>query len=398
MKTLFLTSRLPYPPYRGDKLRTYNQIRFLARHHEVVLVSFIQDESERQWIENLRAWCRRVEVVPLSTARSLANCIPAVFTGKSFQVAYYDSATMAKTLSRVLAEERPDILHTHLIRMASYGLPHRGIPRVLDLTDAISLYLERFGSIERNAIKRALLHLELRRLVRFESVMREFDRVLVCSPVDRDFLLRKWPDTSIEVVPNGIDFSLFSPDRVSYTPGRIVFAGNMTYYPNADAARYFVREIFPRIKKAMPGAALFIVGQNPPSSVRKLASEDITVTGFVPDIRSEYLRSAVAVSPMRFGAGTPNKVLEPLALGVPVVATPVGVEGLGLEHGKEIFIEQDPHRFADAVCRMLLDRDQRDLVGQNAMREIRSRFSMEVTIEMLEKIYRDIQKDHVKKH
>jgi len=263
------------------------------------------------------------------------------------------------------------------------------------MTDAVSLYLLRFLETERNLVKRMLLTWEYRRMVAFESIVAQFDRALVCSEIDREALLRNVPSASISLLFNGVDTEIFKKVAVDETdPSRIIFTGNMTYFPNADGAQFFAKDIFPLVKKSVPEAKLYIVGQNPPRSVRRLAEDDIVVTGFVQDIRAEYARSAVAVSPIRFGAGTLNKVLEPLTMGIPVVATSHGVAGLHLRAGTDILVTDDPVEFAEHVIRLLRQPALREQIGSSATQRIRSAYSWETIGATLLSMYEEIMKTH----
>lgn len=392
VRILVLTSRLPYPPYRGDKLKIYNLIRQLSRNHEITLLSFIQDRSEERWIPELKRYCRKVEVVHLPAAASLWNCVKAIPKKIPFQVAYFESQEMVRKLGEIEASVRPDILHTHLIRMARYtaGLPRSG--RVLDLTDAVSLYLERFMKTERNPVKRTALRIEFGRMLRFEPVIARFDRALVCSSVDREALNRNVPDARISIMENGVDLDQFGGPGGGGTaePYRIIYTGNMSYYPNADGAQFLVKEILPAIKKVVPEATVYLVGQNPPRSVRALAGDGVVVTGFVPDIRAEYLKSAVAVSPVRFGAGTLNKILEPIALGIPVVTTSTGVAGLGLNPGEDILVADDSEGFARHVAALLTNPPLRASLTAGATEKVRSRFGWDQIARTLENVYEEV--------
>jgi len=296
---------------------------------------------------------------------------------------------MEVALASLIHEWQPDLLHTHLIRMAPYTRGMKNIPRVLDLTDAVSLYLRRFRDIHSNPLLRWMLGVELGRMTNFESVISDFQRVLVCSEVDQRVLKNHAPDARVDILPNGVDQEGFSPNgSVVRDPRRIILTGNMSYYPNADAARYFVRRVLPIIQKTIPEVKLFIVGQNPPWSVRRLAGNDVTVTGFVSDIRGEYLKSTVAVSPVRFGAGTLNKILEPLALGIPVVATPVSVQGMNPPH-KGILVGRTTEELAEAVVRVFREPLYHE-EAVNASEEIRSLYGWNRVSEMLEQLYADV--------
>lgn len=391
MTILFLTSRIPYPPYRGDKLKIFNLIRELSPRHEIHLVSFFAGREEAAAVEGLNQFCHSIRLIRLPSWKSYLNCAAALLETVPFQVAYYRSREFHHAVAEAIDRHRPDIIHTHLIRMAPYALPFNGIPRVLDLTDAVSLYLQRFRDTTTSLLLRRAARVELERMMAYESIIEQYDCVLVCSDPDRRALLAHAPRASIELLPNGIDLQQFSTDGHFEPDGaRIIMTGNMSYLPNADGARWLVSEVFPRVKQAVPQAKLYIVGQKPPRAVVKLRGEDVVVTGFVPDIRREYLKSAVAVSPIRFGAGTLNKVLEPMALGVPVVATSVGMDGLDLEPGRDYLRGDDAATFANAVIQLLSDQSLRQAVGRSAQEKIRSRFGWDSIALKLEQVYQTV--------
>jgi sugar transferase (PEP-CTERM/EpsH1 system associated) len=391
MRILFLTSRIPYPPHRGDKLKIWNLMKQLSQRHEIILLTFLANDGELRWIDNLRAICREVHTVRLPLWRSGLNCMIAIAKGSPFQVEYYRSQRMKELVQEQLEKTKPDVVHTHLIRMAQYTSEEKNLPVVLDLTDAVSLYLARFREVRRNPVVRWLLGLELKRMRRYESIIGEFGRGLVCSETDRKFLLDLYPGLSLSILPNGVDLETFSTNRsVSLEPFRIIFTGNMSYFPNIDGASFLVREVMPKIVQAVPQAKLFIVGQNPPASVKALAGRNVVVTGFVEDIRSEYLKSVLAVSPIRFGAGTLNKVLEPLALGVPVVSTSIGLQGLGLSAGTDILIANDSGEFAAAAVKLLTDENLRGTMAAHASEKVRAKFSWENISRDLERLYQEV--------
>jgi polysaccharide biosynthesis protein PslH len=389
VKILFLTPRLPYPPLRGDKLHILHMIREMSeRGHRITLLSFIGSEKERRFVEPLKQYCDKIFVVRLPAWRSLVNCGLALFSRVPFQVAFYRSRVMRETLASVLGEGAFDVVHVHLIRLAEYVRPVKGPARIIDATDAGSLYLQRFRDATRNPFKNVLLALELGRLRRYESTLADFEATTVCSEIDRQTLRERSPDARIELLHNSIDVKTL-PDGDGTEPEamRIICAGNMTYFPNIDSVLFFHREVFPLIKKRVPAAKVYIVGQNPPRKLQKLASEDFVITGFVPDIKQEYRKSAVAIAPIRFGAGTPFKVLEPMALGVAVVATPVSVKGLPVETGRDILIAESAEEFAGAVASVLQDTALRSRLGAQARSLVRGLYDSRVVAASLERIY-----------
>jgi sugar transferase (PEP-CTERM/EpsH1 system associated) len=393
MKIFFLTSRIPYPPYRGDKLKIWNLVKQLSRRHKIVLLTFVRNRQESEWTAKLRELSIEVHEVRLPVWQSLLNCLLAIARNEPFQVAYYRSRKMEALVQEQIEKTKPDVIHTHLIRMAQFTSEEKNIPVVLDLTDAVSLYLSRFRESRRNPIAKWLLGVELQRMRRYESIIGSFDRGLVCSDTDRRFLLSRYSNLSLSILPNGVDLDVFSATgSTRIEPFRIIFTGNMSYFPNADGASYLVREILPKIRRIVPQVKLYIVGQNPSRGVQALAGENVVVTGYVEDIRSEYGKSMVAVSPIRFGAGTLNKVLEPLASGVPVVSSSIGLEGLGLAVGTDILVADDAPEFADAVVRLLTDETLRKAMAARASEKVRRNFSWENISLDLERVYNDVLK------
>jgi polysaccharide biosynthesis protein PslH len=396
VKILFLTSRLPYPPYRGDKLKIFNLIRQLSSQgHEITLLSFIASRNEVQYVYELQKYCRLVGTIHLPLWKSLFNCVLNVISQRPFQIAYYRSALMQRRIQAELVAAEYDVLHVHLIRMAQYALmKHSDIPRVLDLTDAGSLYLQRFLDTTKNVINKIFLKEELRRLWRYESVLGQFERCLVCSDVDKKFLLSHVPAARIDLLYNGIDLDYFEGEYVNdQHENRIIFTGNMSYFPNSDGIQYFVNIILPVIKKEIPRIQLQIVGKDPPRGVQSLVDTGITVTGFVQDIKDYYLNSQIAIAPIRFGAGTLNKILEPMALGIPVVTTSVGVEGLPVQHGKHLFIADRPEDFARYVIQLLTDDKLRQTLSTNAKALVRSLYGWDLIAQKLESYYTELQQD-----
>jgi polysaccharide biosynthesis protein PslH len=376
LRVLFVTPRLPYPPYRGDRLKIFNLMREASCLHEIFLLSFVDSEAERRSAEKLSPYCRDIRTVLRSPIRSVLSCAAALGGSDPFQVAYYRSETMMRELAKAAREIRPHVIHTHLIRMAQYRAAVPDVPNVLDLTDAVSLYLARFLEKERRIVMKMALRQELNRMRAYDAIIARFDRVLVCSPTDREFLARNVPGASVDVLPNGVDLEIFSPrPEIASDEKRVVFTGNMTYFPNTDGAKFLVHDIWPLVKARVPDATLYLVGQNPPPSVVGLAARDVVVTGFVPRIEEEYARSAIAVSPIRFGAGTLNKILEPLAMGIPVVCTEIGISGLGLENGRDVLMSDTAEGLANHIVRLLSDGALRLAMGRSGMERIRSRFS-----------------------
>jgi len=391
MKILLITPRLPYPPHRGDKLKIFNLLKRLSKKNSIHLVSFIEKKDELAYLPYLTPFCVAIDVVPLSRWQSYGRCLVGLFSALPLQIHYFKSQRMRRLLDEICRRHHFDVIHTHLIRMGQYTVDIQHSLKVLDLTDAVSLYLERFLAREKNPLLKLLLKIELDRVSRYENIVERFNSCFVCSEPDREQLKKAAPEANIRLIPNGVDLAYFSNiGPAAFEPNRIVFTGNLAYHPNIDGIFYFVNEIFPLVKKEVPAAKFYVVGQSPPASVQKLASDEVIVTGFVEDIKKYYLSSAVAVSPIRFGAGTLNKILEPLALGVPVVATSIGIEGLDLTIGKDILVADRPHAFAKHLIHILQDADYREKLGKAGMAIVRRLYNWDAIANSLENIYQEL--------
>jgi glycosyltransferase involved in cell wall biosynthesis len=203
--------------------------------------------------------------------------------------------------------------------------------------------------------------------------------------VDREHLRKKGVQAKINIMRNGVDVHEFAPEKSGFEKNRIIFTGNMPYYANYDAAIYFTKEIFPLVLKEIPEAKFYIVGQNPPYRVRLLTSDNVKVTGFVKDIKEEYLKSVINVAPMRFGAGTLNKIIESLVLGVPVIATPIAIEGFPDKLKEMITVASDSKEFAKQVIKFLKFPDLREEFMQLDKSAIKEMLSWENIVIQFEK-------------
>ncbi len=378
MNILIITPRIPYPPFRGDKLKIYNLAKNLSKNNSVRILTFLRNNNQLNDLKNIEASGIKIEIVKLSFAESIFHAAAALFTNLPFQAAWFQSAKMKKKFKEILSQENFDFVYYHLIRSAQYlnSTNEKCRPiNIIDFTDAVSLYLKRFAGIEKNPFKKFFVKIEQKRIEQYEKIAQRFHSLFICSEVDKEFLKQKGLTTDIRILRNGIDTDYFKPEKIGYEKNRIIFTGNMPYYANYDAAIHFSKNIFPIILKNIPEAEFYIVGQNPPKRIKLLAASNVFVTGFVPDIKTEYLRSAVNVAPMRFGAGTLNKVLESIALGVPVVATSVAIGGLPKNLYKYLFVADDPEEFANRVVEIIKNpkiREELMIEGAEVIRKMLS--------------------------
>jgi len=376
LNILFLANRFPYPPFRGDKLKIYNLTRRLAQKHNLFLVTFYEERSELNYLKEIQPFFKEIELVYLPKWRSVLNGIPALFSKTPLQLAYFKSAKMKRMVHFALEHYNIDVVHTQHLRMSQYT-KELTIPKILDLPDAFSLYFKRRSETERPFINRLIDFIEIGRLAKAEQVITRFDKTLVCSVEDQSYLEKLHKTSNVEILLNGVDLETFDVGGGhDYSHNKVLlFTGNMDYAPNVDAVQYFVKEMWPAISIANPNTKFIIAGQRPVDAVKRLANNRIEVTGFIPDLKDMYAQASVVIAPLRFGAGTQNKVLEAMAMGVPTVCTHIGFEGLQIQSGQGVIMAKDKGVFIAKVNALLEDAAERAKVGEQGLEIAKSRFS-----------------------
>lgn len=392
MKLLFTANRFPYPPYRGDKLKIYHLAKRLAEQHELHLVTFLQDKKDLRYLPELQKIFKEVHLVPLPRLHSYWNSLMALFRTEPFQVRYFSSAAMEKKLETLRAKHRYDAVHVQHLRMAQYWAAFKDTPRILDLPDAYSLYWKRRVEAKKGLMK-WFARTEQQRVSAYEQILEAYNLSLVCSREDQAYLCEDQGISNVQLLPNGVDLTTFSQETHNYVPGKnILFTGNMDYAPNVDAVGYFAREILPLIREQVPGVRFIIAGQRPVKKVLELAGPDIEVTGFVKDLSAMYQKAAIVVAPLRFGAGTQNKVLEAMAMGVPVVSRNIGFNGLNITSGEGVILALETETFAAECVRLLQSESLRRQTGQQGRTVIENQFDWNVVARKLEDYFRAVQR------
>jgi sugar transferase (PEP-CTERM/EpsH1 system associated) len=392
VRILALTPRLPYPPVGGDKLRAYEFIARLAAKHDVHLISFVESEAEAEHARALAARHPKMKVEWLVQTpwRSRLHTLLGVASSLPLQVHYYRSRRMRALVRERLAQGRFDGVYVHLLRMAQY-VEAAPLRRVLDITDAVSLLYGRAQKMRRDLF-RAVFTVEVNRLRRYETrLIRAFEATAIISDVDREILVANGaPAEKLALVNNGVDRAFFAPRAASHDANRLVFVGNLGSFANTDAAEHMLREIFPSVRAAIPGARLDVVGVNPPPSVLAFDGKDgVTVTGPVDDVRPYVERAAASLCPVRVAGGVQNKILESLALGVPVVTSPEGFEGLGARGADDgVVVARDPDEFAREAAALMRDPARRRALGAAGTRFIAEHYDWDRQTAVLEGLLR----------
>jgi sugar transferase (PEP-CTERM/EpsH1 system associated) len=390
VRILFLTSRLPYPPVRGDRVRTFSFLRAFAERHDVHLVSFVEGADELSRAGPLTSLAR-VDTVALSRSASMVNMGAALLSPRPYQLHYYRSRAMRTAVARALEADSYDLVYVHLFRMAPFALRPDGRPAhrssVVDLTDSISTELA-LSVPRRPPLVRPAYRWEAAKVRRYERFVAErFGEIWVISEADRAAILELAPSANVVVVPNGVDERLFALRRPAAPEPVVLFVGNLTIPHNVDAVDLLASEVMPRVREEVPGAALRVVGHSPSRRIRDLAARfDFDLAGFVPEITDAYRGGAVFAAPLRFAAGVQNKVIEAMAAGIPVVTSPIGNRGIGASEGEGLVVADGPEAFAGAVTALLRDHGRAAAIGERGRSLVRERYRWELAVERAEAV------------
>ncbi len=392
MRILYLT---PYVPSR-IRVRPFNLIKCLSAFHEISLVSLVCDEYERKLVHEVAEYCVSVDLVPLPKSRSYMNCLLSLPSSLPLRVAYYKSPELEQCVRRVIRERSIEVVHGELIKIAPLlqkVAKEEHVATLFDSVDCISWYLQQQRNTVRDPLRKAFVFSEMKRMRRFERrALASFDRTVITSAHDRDCLLALGAEArAIAVMPNGVDTEYFTPLVAPRQEDTLVFCAKLDYYPNSHAILHFCREVLPRIWQRRPDVRLQLVGNNPPEAVRNLASDErITVTGYVPDIRPYLGGASIALAPLHVAAGMQNKVLEALAMGTPMVATPGSCRSLQVKDGVHLLVAEEDQAFADAVVRLLEDGQLAQSLGWAGREFVVENYSWIEAAKNLSGLYREI--------
>ena len=358
---LFLAHRLPYPPNKGDKVRSYHFLKHLAARYRVFLGTFVDDPLDWQHVEALRGLCADLHVEALPPWTKMARGVSGLLQGEALTLGCFRSRRLHQWVKEIVGRERITRAFAFSSPMAQYALD---LPQVRTFIDMVDMDSAKWGeySLRRSWPVSALYKREAARLLAYEREIAARSEASIFVTDEEAKLFRDAaPESAARVVAigNGVDSTYFSPSPEFASPFAsgevpIVFTGAMDYWPNVDAVSWFARDVLPQIKEREAAARFYIVGMNPDVAVRALASDPaVVVTGRVDDVRPFLQHARVVVAPLRVARGIQNKVLEAMAMAKPVVVTPPMAAGMSACEGVELEAASDAPGFAEKVLALM---------------------------------------------
>ena len=387
---LFLVHRMPYPPNKGDKVRSFHLLKHLAARHRVFLGTFIDDPDDERHLPAVRAYCADVHAPRLNPLTARVTSLTGLLGTQALTLRYYQQASMRRWVQDVVARQAVDCTLVFSSSMAQYALPGSG-PLLLDLVDVDSAKWTAYAPEHRWPMS-WLYRREGRTLLACErAAAGRADHTFLATESEAALFRGLAPESADRVseLSNGVDANYFQPqaDRASpFAPGEIpiVFTGAMDYWPNIDAVCWFAAEMLPRLRARHPALRFHIVGRSPAPAVRALAGEAVHVSGTVPDVRPYLQHAAVVVAPLRLARGIQNKVLEAMAMARPVVAAAPCVEAITASPGRHLLSAADAPAFVNAIEGLLADPVQAVSIGRAGREQVLAAYGWDARLRVLD--------------
>ncbi len=378
---LFLSQRIPFPPNRGDKITTWRLVERMSRQHTVRIVAFAHDAADEEAAEALRQKGFEVYTFPVSPRW---KSLPLLLGSKPLTLGVYGSAALQHKVDELA--ERSDFAYAFSSSMGAFLLPH-DLPWVMHFAELDSDKWKQYVAKTRFPMS-WVYGREHRTLFAFEQRAASASLTNVfCTPLEEKIFQERIPGRPAVVMRNGVDLELFRPGNRVPEPNHLIFVGVMDYYPNVEGCQWFCAEILPRIQERIPDVKLSIVGAHPTPDIQRLGElEGVTVTGFVDDTRDWLNRASVSIAPLRIARGIQNKVLEAMAMGMPVVGTTSATQGVDGQDGRDYLVQDEVPGQVEAICGLLQDSAKAAQLGEQARRFVEENYDWEACLRPLDDI------------
>lgn len=389
---LYLVHRLPYPPDKGDKVRSFHLLKHLLAEHRVFLGTFIDDPADAAHIDTLRAMCADLAVVELVPRLAKWRSLRGLARQEPLTLGYYRDARLARWVEQKVSNDRIDVAVVFSSSMAQYVERVPDIPTLLDFVDLDSAKWSQYAD-SRSWPMSWLYKREAVRLLEYEcAVAKKVQRSFFVTDSEVQLFLQSAPECAARVqsMGNGVDAEYFRPEPklaspfdARHTP--IVFTGAMDYWPNVDAAIWFAGEVMPALRVRWPAAHFYIVGRNPVPSVAALESDAVTVSGTVPDVRPYLQHAAVVVAPLRVARGIQNKILEAMAMGCAVVASRASAAAIETHGRTALVAATEAAEFVEQVDKLLRSSQRMHDIGAAARECIVERYGWRARLSAIDR-------------
>lgn len=402
-RLLFVAHRIPYPPNKGDKIRSFNELKYLSHHYSVDLLCLVDDPADLKYTSDLQRYCDRIKVFHLNSISAKVRGGMALLTGRSLSSRYFYLNEIQRAFKRWLQERTYEAVFCFSSSMAEYIFQSQALSKhrsekspllVMDFCDVDSDKWRQYAQESSFPLK-ILYGIESRRLQTYEiKIQKYFDHTVLSSPGEAELLRANCPDCeNLSVIANGVDHSYFSPlpefssiEREN-KPSTIVFTGAMNYPVNVAGMRWFVRSVWPKLHEKYPMLKFYIVGSNPVTEVCQLAKENnIIITGYVDDIRDYYNLADVCIAPLHLGRGIQNKVLEAMSMARPTIVTSRANAGVQGKAGEHLLIANNADEFVNGITCLLDDRELAARLGSAARDFVVRNFDWDVNIQKLHEL------------
>ncbi|CAG0124509.1 polysaccharide biosynthesis protein PslH [Rhodocyclaceae bacterium] len=389
---LYLTHRIPYPPNKGDKIRSWHLLKHLAQRYRVHLGTFVDDPHDWQHVDKVKALCGETHFAALHPRSARLRSLGALAGKRPLTLDYYRNSDLQQWVGKVIQEQAIERVLVFSSAMAQFVMEDRQTRRIIDFVDIDSDKWRQYAE-KKTWPMSWLYRRESRTLLSYErKVAHEFDASLFVSQAEADLFKQLAPESTARIgfFNNGVDTEYFSPAHEYPNPysadeAAIVFTGAMDYWPNIDAVQWFAQDIMPAVLDKYAAARFYVVGSRPTPQVQALASlAGVRVTGAVPDIRPYLAQARIAVAPLRIARGIQNKVLEAMAMAKPVVASAQALEGIAANIGEEALLARDSSEFITAITSLL--QYPQDNIGHAARARVVADYTWEHNLERVDEL------------
>jgi len=395
LKILEITTRLPYPPTNGGKLVTFNIVKYLAlRGHDITLICF-GDKVKK--VPELEKYCKLI-IIRKNIKTNVMGLLFNLYLDVPYGPSKYHSRIIGKKINNIIKRNNYEIIHLDHLHTAYYGLfikKKYDLPVILQEHNVENMIMKRYYQNQKNIFIKFYAYLQYKKLYKYESKICEiFNRCFMLTKIDEKIIKDMNSNIKTSVVPAGVDTSYFYPIKVREEEFSLISVASMDWLPNIEAINWFCKEVLPLIKRKIQKIKLYIIGINPPNSIKSLANNNVIVTGFVEDVREYIAKGQVFIVPLKTGSGMRIKILNALAMAKAIVSTSIGCEGIEVTDGENIFIADSKEKFAEKIIYLLNNESERKRLGENGLKLVKKKYCWEKIVENIENEYKEIIKEN----